>query len=219
MAESTRINASAIRMRDAGRSWSEIAEALNISVNDARAYVEETKQKRRTKLADTPENEWRLGLLDECFHCKHLCRNHTDDDQCPTCGPERRVYLVHDSRSGSTLITEHTAAPERPEDATDDSWWCSSAPVHRGCPGFQTKAEWQAANPVDPQKISRGRFPNDLNLEGYKLGVLGRDSFGRRSNAPTRALESTVGGPSTKSLVRRARRAVARKERAGRNGN
>lgn len=89
----------ATRMRDAGRSWTEISDRLGIPIQEAKARVEEDKKARREALSQTPAAEDRNGLRDPCSNCAEKCsdgsmrKNHEDFiGACESCDCDEYVY-------------------------------------------------------------------------------------------------------------------------------
>lgn len=78
----------ATRMRDKGRSWTEIAEMLGVSVFEAKAAVEADKRERRKALSETQVAEDRNGLRDKCV-CEHERKQHLrKDGRCLMCSDD-----------------------------------------------------------------------------------------------------------------------------------
>jgi hypothetical protein len=69
-------------MRDAGRSWTEIADRLGITVPEAKAAVRDDKTARREGLARTPEAEDRNGLRDVCAFSDYLFDGSYENARC-----------------------------------------------------------------------------------------------------------------------------------------
>ena len=172
-------------MRDAGRSWTEIAERARVTVPEAKRIVGEAHAQRRDALAHSRANEELRGFLVPCAHCTHEFKAHAGEDhagECSTCGPEVEFYTTWDVEG--TVQTEHATRP---------SGGFYVMTHDRGCSAFERPPE-KRRSPL----IRYGRFPNDINLEAHRLGVFER-----------RALSSRRGGPSVRAQVRRARRRVA----------
>lgn len=205
-----------IRARDAGRSWTQVADMLGVTVADAKTLVADEQLCRRQAMARTPLNEAQRGLLDDCRHCHHPRKVHRPDDgttdiSCTVCGPEHTVYEIVDNRVDPPALSTADERPERPAGPRFDDWYFHSQQV--GCEGFQTTAEHQAIlDDCHTGRLGNGarrtRFPNDVRLDAYDLGVL---NTGGWQAYPNRALQSRRGGPKLTTLVRRARRKLAKK--------
>jgi hypothetical protein len=94
----------ATRLRDAGRSWSEIRDRTGMSVRQAKAEVAADKQEVRSALAHSHRNEEARGLNEICYNmngfrlCNHPRRDHVDG-KCLGCVKyvtERNGYYTDD---------------------------------------------------------------------------------------------------------------------------
>jgi hypothetical protein len=82
----------ATRMRDKGRSWTEISETLRVSVAEAKQLVLADKLERREKLSQTQIAEDRNGLRDRCA-CEHERKVHANKEGvCSVCPDECEMF-------------------------------------------------------------------------------------------------------------------------------
>lgn len=140
----------ALRMKDAGRSWKEIATRLGISIAEAKARVAEEKRERREALAHTPTNERARGLLDVCKDagCGHLRKEHGEDG-CAACRAKPDPDPYHDACESFRDEKPKWAGRSRyPNDLTREA-------VRLGVPSGRSRwlfASWGRPIPELPQE-------------------------------------------------------------------
>lgn len=197
------------RMRDAGRSWTEIAERLHISVFDAKQRVERDKVTRRVAMSKTAEAEERNGLRDLCT-CGGMRKEHQDlTGVCSHCGPERAQYRVTNWDTGEE--TYHDERQTRPDGIDKLAWSCNK--VWYGCNEFFAKhrsnplwnVAWDEPDPayVDPYVQTSKRLSWAAAQLGVQQKINGVGTY-RRWEAPQ------VQQPTLSRMVRRARRKLAK---------
>jgi len=188
------VAAAVTAMRDAGRSWTEIAARLKLPVAECRAAVAETKAARRAGLAHTETNERARGLLADCT-CGHLLRDHPDDGPCLVCGPYADGWQVSNTRHSEWI--PGAARPSRPADVDPGDWWARPEP--RGCDTFTPPRPQPAPVP--------GRAARARNNIATQLAALGLQARRRRHPG--------VPGPREEIRLARARRAARRTDKHG----
>lgn len=200
------------RMRDAGRSWTEIADALGLSVREAKVLVEVEKSRRRRDLATSHTNEEQRGLLEMC-DCGHMRKYHElFEGECDACGPVRqaftRVVWVGDERSDQVF-------DERPDDWNGQLPWrdtveevgCSEFYLakkgqprwmfgggggeSRGPRSWKWARELAFSKPTDESGRIRAKYPRDQSTNWW---------WGRSGKAPA------IPTPSARTRARRERR-------------
>lgn len=168
----------ATRMRDAGRSWTEIASRLGVSVEDAKSSVAEDKKARRKKLSETQIAEDRNGLRDMCYNnnCDHMRKQH-DENGCTICGRERQESVTK------------WGYPQK-------EWMGCDEFVHRD----RQVLPWYRRPPeVDPQYVDPDtRLTGNIKVDALTLGVQDLRKWNR--------VWGDIPRPSLKTEVRRARK-------------
>jgi hypothetical protein len=175
----------ATRMRDAGRSWTEIADELGVTVAEAKEAVQEDKKARREGLSKTLAAEERNGLRDVCgnYACNCMRKEHEDfSGRCLVCGPER---------------------VEKDEDGYKHD---------RGCNEFIHKKRvtglpwWNLPRNEDPHYIDPDmNLSPRINIQAYQLGVQ-RKIQGTWLGGHRRRTLPDIQQPTLETLTRRARK-------------
>lgn len=179
----------ALRMRDRGRSLTEIADSLDMRVPEVKALLAPVKAERRQALSRTPSNEKQRGLLDPCAYsqCGHNRKDHGEDGQCRICGPERVVYEITttDEDGRHPRYSESDVEPTRPEGVAYNHWWYRT--TERGCESFMEKDDVAAMFPwmrrKGPPSLDPRPKPSDVKREGYKT-YWGSFTGTRRNGGP-----------------------------------
>lgn len=175
-----------LKMRDSGRSWSEISQRLGVSVKEAKSLVALDKAARRKALSERPLNEAQRGFLDVCTSCKHIRKTHSP--MCETCGPERDLWRIRDGED--EYYVESRKRPERPTGRSLLNWRASFE--HTGCDEFWEKPEGS------PPKYEW--YPKDVNRQARTLGITDGFNWWERPR-----LRSDV-QPSIKRRLKRLKR-------------
>lgn len=205
----------ALRAREAGRSWADVADLIGGTVAEARQLLEPSAAAARAFRAASEPNERARGLLERCVDCGCALKDHggtkgREPGGCAVCGPEHSVWAVSLLVDGEWVSTE-TVGGARPRcpDGADRLWGWSVQEQWRGCGAFRSRQDEDAH-----LAYSASRLRSQLGVDAIALGVEVRSRAGgwwRWERA--RGVDSRIGGPSLKHAVRRARRKAA-KERA-----
>lgn len=102
--------AAVARMRDSGRSWTEVADRLRITVEDAKALAEPVMRERRAALAESATAARQAAQ--ECAGCSHRRDRHADDDGPCKARKERRGWGA--ARCWCAGFTDEAPAPTYP---------------------------------------------------------------------------------------------------------
>jgi len=191
----------ALHMRDAGRTWKDVAAALGVTVPAARLLVAGEKAERRHGLARTETNERARGLLNLC-ECGHKMKEHGGEKHggaCATCGPVRETtpeeYLTtFETRRGCDAFD--VALPREDDDALRRAVLRDQVLERRG----KFRLSIDALHLDIPERVK----PR-VNRETNWMGTVNRGSRGGYGDNP--------GSPPTarlKTLVARAKRKAKR---------
>jgi hypothetical protein len=150
-----------VRLRAAGRSWSEVKRSTGLSVADAKEMAQEPAQARRDALAHTSANEDARGLRDTCYgfdrekftSCRHERQRHDEAGVCAECGcaeftdkkPGIPVYERHPGDVGTQLRRLTGVLMTR-------SPW-NGKPLSVGYYAFEGSGSWPRRQQADDPRI------------------------------------------------------------------